>query len=285
MFLPRRLDKYLRESTPLSAVQARQALEAGRVRVVDAAARDGSTAPGRIIYEGDGVELDGRRVEPRQVHHYAVLNKPQGVTSTTRDPGGERDLSEYLRQMPEGMFPVGRLDRETTGLLLFTTEGDLATAVLQPEHATEKVYWLRLDAVVGDDDPRLAALVDGVPLPGGLAQASFVRVHTRSASHTELLLGLRTGMNRQIRRMCYAVGLRLLHLHRRSVGSVSDAELAVGAWRGLTSVEVDALWDAAGGRELVTQRRIAALRREAERARAAGTPNSRLEEWLAAPGR
>lgn len=280
-FLPRRLDKYLRDTTLFSAARARQALAAGRVRVVGPEDLDDPRiVPERLVFEEDVVTVDGARVAPRRHHHHAMLNKPRGVTSSTADPLGNRDLSEYLREMPPGSFPVGRLDRETTGLLLFTTDGDLATAVLQPEHAVSKGYWLWLDDCLTEDDPRLRSLLDGIALPAGVARASEVRVLASGEACTELLLTLRQGMNRQIRRMCYALGLHLVQLHRRSVGPLTLDALPLGGWRPLADGELEALWTAAGGRSLVRARRIAALASEARAARADGRPYRRLERWL-----
>lgn len=281
LFLPRRLDKYLRDTTLFSAARAREALAAGRVCVAGPGALDDERlVPERLVFEDDVVTVDGARVEPLRRHHHAMLNKPRGVTSSTADPLGSRDLSLYLREMPRGSFPVGRLDRETTGLLLFTTDGDLATAILQPDHATSKQYWLWLDDCVTDDDPRLRSLVEGIALPCGVARASEVRVLARSEACTEVLLTLRQGMNRQIRRMCDALGLHLVHLHRKSVGSLTLDALPLGSWRALGDDEIEALWTAAGGRHLVLQRQLTALAATAREARADGRPRRHLERWL-----
>jgi pseudouridine synthase len=263
--------------------QARRALADGRVRLETG---DGAPVPERdpaqLVFASDVVTLDGARVEPRLRHHYVMLHKPAGVTSTTTSPERDRDLSEFISEMPSGVFPVGRLDRETTGLLLFTTDGDLTTSILRPDHETDKMYWLWIDERIDDHDPRLEALTRGVRLPVGVARASEVRVVGRSEAFTELHLTLHSGMNRQIRRMCYEVGLRLVHLHRLRVGSLHLGDLVVGAWRTLTAEEVAGLWQAVGGHEHVVQRRIAALEREATVARARGMPRLRLEAWLAA---
>ncbi len=281
LFLPRRLDKYLREASALSAAQARRAIAEQRVAVrVASPGADGPVNAAQLVFEDDVVTLDRVPLLPRQQHHHVMLNKPLGVTCSTADPQGKRDLSGYLCAMPEGSFPVGRLDRETTGLLLFTTEGDLANALLQPEHETEKLYWLWLDDCIADQDPRLQQLVDGVPLEDGLAQATAVEVLARTEATTELLLTLCTGKNRQIRRMCAALNLPLHQLHRRRVGSVTLGSLGPGQWRALDTEEVAALWRAAGGRERVLQRRISLLRTAALEAQGAGHPNVRLNEWL-----
>lgn len=275
-FIPRRLDKYIRDSTPLSAQAVREALKGGRITL----SGKRQTSGHELVFEEDEVRLDGERLSPRRAQLYAMLHKPLRVTSTARDPDGKADLSRWLGEMPPGMFPIGRLDRQTSGLLLFTTDGDLADAVLRPDHHTDKVYWLWLDEHVGDDDPRLAALLDGVPVLGRPARARAAVVLHRTDQMTELLVTLDEGRNRQIRRMCRALDFHLAGLHRRSVGPLELGDLAPGSWRLLSDEEVAALWRATGGWQRVVDRRVEALVRFAEQARSAGAPHPRLEAWL-----
>ncbi len=276
--IPRRLDKFLRDATPLGLTEIRKAIADGRVRV------DGSPerAAPRLVFDGDHVVVDGRAVLPRAAHPVLVLNKPRHVTATARDPGRRRDLSTWLADMPAGCFPVGRLDRDTTGALLFTSDGDLANAVLQPDHATTKEYWLWLHAALAHDDPRLRALETGVPSALGLLRADSATVLASSAHYTEVLVTLSAGKNRQLRRMCAALQLPLLQLHRRSVGPITVSDLQPGEWRELGVAEIEQLWSATQGRALADRRKIAALRRLAKAAREGAEPLCRLERWLEA---
>jgi len=280
VFIPRRLAKYLGESTALTLVEAGEAWRRGRVTVVRAGTVGLRLPLDELVFEEDVVCLDGVAIVPRRQHAHAMLNKPRQVTSTARDPAGKADLSRWLYQMPSGVFPVGRLDRPTTGLLLFTTDGDLSNAVLRPDHHTRKVYWLWLNEPVADDDPRLRALMQGVEICGHAARARDVTVKHRTADFTELWVTLEQGRNRQLRRMCRALNLRLQHLHRSAVGPLELGDLGPGDWRSLRPEEVEALWQCAGGRETVFARKVAALRRRAARARAALDPHYRLEAWL-----
>lgn len=282
-FLPRRLEKFLRDSTALSVDDGRLAYARGEVCVFE----PGVPHPKRmrvddLIFEDDTVLLNQVRLEPRTSHVSLMLNKPSDVTATLRDPHGQRDLTAFLEAMPPGVFPVGRLDRDTTGLLLFTNDGDLANAILHPDHETDKVYWLWLDEHVADSDPRLGRMVEGVPLAGGgfVAHAVSVSVLHRTDSHTELLVTLREGKNRQIRRMCRALRLELTHLHRKAIGPLSLGALPVGEWRPLDSDEVERLWQATGGRERATDRKLRALGTRARERRERGEPDLRLEAWL-----
>lgn len=283
VFVPRRLDKLLRDATTLSVVESREACLAGRVAVGPARGFVSvARSPELVIFEQDMVSLDGQVVTPRTDPAYLVLNKPRFVTATTRDPGGKTDLRPWLEQMPPGVFPVGRLDRETSGALLFTDDGDFANAILHPGHHTEKLYWLWLDEVLLDDDPRLDAFVQGVQRPTGEAplRATSVAIAQRTADSTELYLTLDEGKKRHIRKMCHLLGLRLLQLHRKAIGSLALGDLAIGEWRCLQPAEVEALWESAGSRALVTQSKIAALARMANALQRAGCPNERLMAWL-----
>jgi 23S rRNA pseudouridine2605 synthase len=280
--LPRRLDKFVREATSLSLRRIRQAWADGRIRVQAPSTPSGAASVrglNHLIHEGDVVELDGRQLTPRTEDYFAILNKPVDVTSSARDPLGQQDLSRWLSRMPLGTFAIGRLDRETTGLLLFTTDGDLADAVLQPLRHTDKVYWLWLDEELATDDPRLRAMLEPNP---HFECAKHVEILHRSAYHVELALTLDQGKHHQIRRLCRALRLRLVHLHRRSIGPIGLGDLPSGDFRALEPGEVDELWRAVGGRQRVHAAQVAALQRHAEAARRAGQPDARLEAWLEA---
>jgi 23S rRNA pseudouridine2605 synthase len=297
MFVPCRLNKFLREATGLSARGVERLWDQGAVRHyatgdfgdAESLAIEGNqttTVLGldRLVFQGDVVTVEGRAVMPRRTHHTLVFNKPRSVTSTVHDPKGKRDLSAYMATMPSGVFPVGRLDRDTTGLLLFTTDGDLCSAMLRPEHHTDKLYWLWVASPLSDSDPRLLGLTDGVEIASGWARAKRVVVQHRNVDYAELLVTLDEGRNRQIRRMCRALDLHLLHLHRKRVGPIGLDGLEQGAWRELGAGEVKELWESAGGRARVVARRTAALERQARALRAAGQGCPRLEAWLSLAG-
>jgi 23S rRNA pseudouridine2605 synthase len=282
--LPRRLDKFVRSASSLSLEGARRAWAEGRLCVHAAASVDaGRAASGppkdlnQLVYPDDCVELDGRVLSLRTEHYAAKLNKPKGVISTSRDPSGGPDLKPWLDQMPDGTFAVGRLDRDTTGLLLFTTDGELADALLQPARHVDKKYWLWLDEELADDDPRWAAMTQN---DARYTPAKHAALLHRSADHAEIELTLDQGKHRQIRRICQVLGLRLAHLHRRSVGPITLGGIALGEVAVLTADELGALWAAVGGREPIYEAQRAALQRHAHRARQDGFPDYRLEAWL-----
>ena len=279
--LPRRLRKRVAESLRLSLQDVDERWRAGRLRVMTPQSPEPQLLPiDTLVFDDDQMLLDGIAIARGPKPVYALLNKPKYVTSTASDPDGKSDLSPYLRAMPPGCFAVGRLDRETTGLLLFTSDGDLANAVLRPDHETTKTYWLWLDDTISDEDPRLAKLTAGVLHNGRLLSAQRARILARSEHATELELTLTQGRKRQIRHMCRALDLHLVQLHRRQIGPLSDADLGLGTWRLLSRAEVEALWQAVGGRDKLRQRKVLALTRQASAARDAGAPHARLEAWL-----
>ncbi|MEP7051697.1 MAG: pseudouridine synthase [Pseudomonadota bacterium] len=278
--LPRRLRTRLAQSLSLSLPAVDEYARSHRLQIITPEGDSDAHALETLVFDEDCVLLDGTALEPGPKPTYALLNKPKHVTSTARDPDGKSDLSPYLRAMPAGCFPVGRLDRETTGLLLFTTDGDLATAVLRPEHETTKTYWLWLDEALADDDARLATLLSGVLHNGERLSAHGVRIAARHEYATELELTLTQGKKRQVRHMCRALNLHLVHLHRKRIGPLTDQGLALGEWRMLDDSEVAGLWAAVGGRDRLRARKLVALRRQARGARSAGAPLLRLERWL-----
>jgi 23S rRNA pseudouridine2605 synthase len=241
-----------------------------------------SLEPDWLIFEDDAVTLDDALVLPKSSGQYLVLNKPRFVTSTTKDPKGRADLGPMLAQFPKGVFAVGRLDRETSGALIFTDDGDFANAILQPDRHTLKRYWLWLDDELADDDPRLRAFIDGVATDSSHEplRVTHLEVQHRTDCYAELIVTLQEGKNRHLRKMCHVLGLHLFQLHRIAIGELTIQALPVGQWRHLTTAEVDGLWASAGGKTHSTQLKTAALMHLAERARQAETPLERLERWL-----
>ncbi|MEN9579140.1 MAG: hypothetical protein RJA70_2149 [Pseudomonadota bacterium] len=278
MVIPCRLVKFVRDATTLSIVNIHAAWDAGRLKLQAKSAPPAPVTLNTLVFEGDSVLLDGERLSRRTEHYAALLNKPMSVSCTVRDPDGKADLRPWLKQMPAGVFPVGRLDRDTTGLLLFSTDGDLSNVVLRPERHTDKTYWLWLNEQFSVDDPRLQALVDrNNPKYDGARHAEIFHL---TEHYVELLLTLEQGKNRQIRRLCRALNLRLLHLHRKRIGPLTDEGLGLGQFRELSSDEVESLWEATGGRQSLRQSQLQALGGLAERLQHAGTPDARLEAWL-----
>jgi len=226
--VPVRLNRYLASAGVGSRRAVDELIRAGRVTV------NGQMGElGGAVGEGDVVAVDGRPVAPQELA-YLMLHKPPGVVTTARDPQGRRTVVDLV-ESPQRVYPVGRLDRDTTGLLLLTNDGELANRLAHPRHGVEKTY---VADVEGDPPPDvLRRLAEGVELADG--PTAPARVRRLGAGRIELVI--HEGRNRQVRRMCEAVGHPVRRLHRSAYGALELGALAEGRWRALTSEEVDAL--------------------------------------------
>jgi 23S rRNA pseudouridine2605 synthase len=171
-------------------------------------------------------------------HRYVVLNKPRGIVSTAHDEHG-RDTVVDMLGAPERLYPVGRLDEDSEGLVLMTNDGAWAERVLHPRHGHEREYEVVVAGHV--TGAALASLRRGIALDEGLARAVRVSILSRGLRGSSLRMVLLTGWKRQVRRMCAAVGLRVLRLRRVRMGSLVLGNLRPGTWRELTPAEVRAL--------------------------------------------
>ncbi|MBQ8330443.1 MAG: rRNA pseudouridine synthase [Lachnospiraceae bacterium] len=228
-----RLDKYLSEMGAGTRSELKKAVRAGRVTVNGVKARDASMH----VEEGDEIFMDGERVAYEQFVYY-LMNKPAGVISATEDTRDRTVLDLLEGQQRKGLFPVGRLDRDTEGLLLITNNGELAHRLLSPKNHVDKVYFARLDAPVGETERRLFAeglRVDETftAMPAGLEILD---------PGNEVKVTIREGKFHQIKRMFEAVGREVLYLKRLSMGPLAlDGSLPPGAYRRLTEEEESAI--------------------------------------------
>jgi 23S rRNA pseudouridine2605 synthase len=193
------------------------------------------------------VDVDGARVPLDPELRYFVLNKPAGVLTTARDPGHRPDVSAYLPPGPR-LYPVGRLDLHTEGLLLLTNDGELANRLMHPRYGVHKEY---LAEVAGRPTERaLGRLVRGIELDDGTARAVSARSGGTTRGRAAVRVVMAEGRKREVRRMLQAVGLPVRRLVRVRVGPVRLGRLAPGQVRELSPEEVRALWRAtSGGRE------------------------------------
>jgi 23S rRNA pseudouridine2605 synthase len=194
----------------------------------------------------DQVTVDGRPVEVSERHHYLVLNKPAGVITTARDPEGRPTVLDLLP--PElgsaRMFPIGRLDGDTTGLLLVTDDGELAHRLAHPSHKVAKEYLALVAGVPGERD--LRRLRQGIDLVDGRTHPAEVRLVAGRGGLTQVQIVLTEGRNRQVRRMFEAIGHPVKELHRTAFGPIHLGRLRLGGVRRLRAPEVESLRRAAG---------------------------------------
>jgi 23S rRNA pseudouridine2605 synthase len=205
----------------------------GRVTV------NGETATlGATVTEEDEIELDGQPVRLPETSVYLALNKPAGYLTTMNDDRGRKTVADLMPEVP-GLVPAGRLDSDTTGLLILTNDGGLAHHITHPSSGIEKQYQLTLETPVPDD--ALAALASGPTLEDGRMHPPYISNIRHTSTTTTLDLTIHEGRNRIIRRACDAVGLRLISLHRTRVGPVTLGDLPEGEYRTLTPDELGAM--------------------------------------------
>ncbi|MGA1774594.1 MAG: pseudouridine synthase [Nitriliruptoraceae bacterium] len=238
-----RLQKVLSAAGVASRRHAEELIAAGRVRVNGALATLGD----RVDATTDVVEVDGERVTLDTTLRYVLLNKPQGFVSTTSDPEGRPTVTELIN-LPDRLYPVGRLDRDTEGLLLLTNDGDLVHRLLHPSFGVERTYLALVPGPVRREV--LGRLRDGVELDDGPARPRRVRLAEQHAGKAVLEVVMTEGRKREVRRMLAAVGLPVERLARVAFGGVELGDLRQGKWRFLTDPEVNRLRRASGAGEV-----------------------------------
>ena len=226
-----RLAKYLAHAGVASRRAAEQLIADGKVRVAGQVVTD----PARDVDEGSGVEVNGRAIEPEPTEVWA-LNKPAGVVSTAREPGRRRAVTELV-DSERRLYPVGRLDADSTGLILLTNDGALANRLTHPRYGVPKSYRVSLQRPPSESD--LDRLRKGLRLEDGPTAPAEV---ARLAEH-ELEITIREGRKRQVRRMIEAIGNQVEALTRVRIGSLELGALRRGEARRLEPGEVSALWE------------------------------------------
>ena len=230
-----RLNKFISESGACSRREADAWIAAGRVTVNGAPA-----GLGIQVTDADSVLVDGRELPRRRRDIYLALNKPRGITCTTeRDVAG--NIVDFIGHR-ERIFPIGRLDKDSEGLILLTNNGDIVNEILRVEHGHEKEYLVTVERPVTESF--LAMMAAGVRIGGEKTRPAVV---TRAGPATFRIV-LTQGLNRQIRRMCSALGFRVQSLKRVRIMHIRLGTLAPGAWRDLTDAEIRRLLTAAGTR-------------------------------------
>jgi 23S rRNA pseudouridine2605 synthase len=230
-----RLNQFLARAGVASRRGADELIRAGRVRV-----NGEQSGLATFVESGDRVEVDGRAVAPEPLA-YVLLNKPAGIVTTTRDSHGRPTVVELVGH-ERRVVPVGRLDADTTGVLLLTNDGPLAHRLMHPRYQVNKVYVAEVEGRPSED--ALRRLAEGVDLDDGRTAPALIR--RLGPSRVELTL--HEGRKRQVRRMLDAVGHPVRRLERVRYGGLSSLGLASGEWRDLTSDEVATLRRAAGSR-------------------------------------
>lgn len=227
-----RLQKILSACGVASRRTVEEWIAAGRVRVNGETAQLGDKAD----LEWDRIEVDGKLLKPGGARTYLMLNKPRGYVTTLSDEKGRRTVAQLVSGCGKRVWPVGRLDLDSEGLLICTDDGELTQKLLHPSHEIEKEY---LVWVTGNVEQGLPILSAPMELDGDRLAPAKVRRGRVSGGVTQLSITIHQGKNRQVRRMCAKAGLQVLRLKRIREGALElDRTLASGAWRHLTADEV-----------------------------------------------
>ncbi|MFT4745254.1 MAG: 23S rRNA pseudouridine2605 synthase [Nitriliruptoraceae bacterium] len=255
---PQRLQKILANSGVASRRASEDLISGGRVTVNGQTATLGQ----KVQAETDDIRVDGERVIVDVSMVYVLLNKPQGVVTTADDPQGRITVVDMV-EVAARVFPVGRLDIDTEGLLLLTNDGDLTHKLLHPSYEVERSYLALIKGKVRRHV--LAQIRDGVELEDGIAKPKRIRVLEDHSDNTLLEIVMTEGRKREVRRMIAEVGLNLDRLARTTYAGVELGELRQGKWRHLTHTEVSMLHaSVAGGRKPPAKRKVDLHERKAK---------------------
>ncbi len=235
-----RLQKFMSECGVASRRKSEELIESGKVRVNGAVASLGD----KINPKKDTVTVNGKKIVKQKEHKYIMLHKPRGFITTMSDEMERKCVAQLISDVPQRVYPVGRLDRDSEGLLLFTNDGEFANALTHPKKHVSKTY--RVTVRPGITDEQLSAITEGIIIDDRKTAPAEVRVVTKEENRVVLEIILYEGRNRQIRKMCEQLGLEVARLKRTAIGSVKLGMLKQGDWRELTEDEVRKLMLAAG---------------------------------------
>lgn len=236
-----RIQKIIADSGYCSRRKAEELMTKGRVKLNGHPVKPGDKATVRDI-----ITVDGERIyiPKTKKYLYIMMNKPRGYVTTMNDELGRKCVTELLDGIEERVYPVGRLDRNSEGLLLFTNDGNFANSIMHPAKQIAKTYRVTVRPDINDE--QLVALSDGIELDGRKTLPATVVVKDKEPGRVVLLITIKEGRNRQIRRMCEAVGLEVARLRRISIGPLRLGMLKPGSYRELTADELRSIRNAIG---------------------------------------
>ncbi len=231
-----RLQKFLANGGVASRRKAEQMIQEGRVKVNGKIVTELGV---KVDGERDVVEVDGKAIHCQKSFVYYLLNKPSGYVTTVADQFSRPTVTQLLTGVKERVYPVGRLDYETEGLIILTNDGDLAFKLTHPKHKVDKVYQVLIEGEVNQE--ALDKLAKGVLLEDGITAPAKGKFLKKWPHQTLIELRIHEGRNRQVRRMVAALGLKVKYLRRIKVGSLELGSLPLGKYRSLTETEIEEL--------------------------------------------
>ena len=230
-----RLQKYMADNGIASRRKSEELIAAGKVRVNGRVASIGDKVNPKI----DKVTVSGRKVAMTKEKVYIMLHKPRGYVTTMSDEMDRKCVAELVQNVNARVFPVGRLDRDSEGLLLMTNDGELANAISHPRTHVSKTYRVTVKGRVSEEAQ--ASLSAGLMLDGRMTAPADVHTHSLAEDRSTLEITLYEGRNRQIRRMCEQLGIEVLRLKRIAIGKIKLGGLKCGDWRNLNENELSSI--------------------------------------------
>lgn len=230
-----RLNKYIADAGICSRRKADELIENGNVKVNGATMKE----MGYQVKDGDVVQVNGKKIETVGKKVYVAVNKPLGYITSMDDDKNRATVAELVADIPERLFPVGRLDYNTTGLLIMTNDGQLTYTLTHPKHEVYKTYIAKVAGVLSD--ARVARLRKGVDIGGFVTSPAKVKVIKQMPRHAIVEISIKEGKNRQVRKMFAAVGNKVQELQRTSIGEIKLGRLMEGHYRKLNREEIEYL--------------------------------------------
>lgn len=227
-----RINKYIAQSGFCSRRKADELIANGNVKINGAVLRE----PGYDVAEGDRVEVNGRELSARQKPEYVLINKPLGMVTTVSDDKERLTVMDVVADIDARLFPVGRLDYNTSGALIMTNDGELAYRLTHPKHEIYKTYRARVAGILSNE--KAARLRKGVDIGGFVTSPAKVSIIKGSGHSTIVEIAIHEGKNRQVRKMFAAVGNPVQELERIAIGDIRLGHLKAGHYRKLTREEI-----------------------------------------------
>jgi 23S rRNA pseudouridine2605 synthase len=236
-----RIQKMIADSGVCSRRKAEELISRGRVKINGHPVKLGDKCGFKDI-----ITIDGERlyIPKKKSFRYIIMNKPRGYVTTVSDELDRRCVMDLLDDVEDRVYPVGRLDRNSEGLLLFTNDGEFANSIMHPSRHIAKTYRVTVRPDISDE--QLIQLSEGVDIDGKRTLPATVIVKDKQPGRVVLLMTIKEGRNRQIRKMCEAVGLEVARLRRTSIGPIKLGMLKPGTYRDLTAEELRAIRNAIG---------------------------------------
>lgn len=230
-----RINKYIAQSGLCSRRKADELIANGNVKINGAVLKE----PGYEVTESDKVEVNGRPLEQVQKKEYVLINKPLGMVTTVSDDKDRLTVMDIVKDIDARLFPVGRLDYNTSGALIMTNDGELAYRLTHPKHEVYKTYRVRVSGILSNE--KLARLRKGVDIGGFVTSKAIVNI-VRGTQHSTIVeISIHEGKNRQVRKMFKAVGNPVQELERIAIGDIRLGHLKPGHYRKLTREEIEYL--------------------------------------------